>query len=38
MDQQSFMEKYVTAGTTAVSNLLLHHYHEIGMTTAEFMV
>ncbi len=38
MDQQSFMEKYVTAGTTAVSNLLLHHYHEIGMTTAELMV
>lgn len=34
----SFLEKYVKAGHTSISNLLLHHYHEIGMTTAELMV
>ncbi|WP_295728135.1 DnaD domain-containing protein [uncultured Limosilactobacillus sp.] len=38
MDSQSFMEQYVTAGSTVISNLLLHHYHEIGMSTAELMV
>ncbi|WP_251546372.1 DnaD domain-containing protein [Limosilactobacillus caecicola] len=38
MAKDSFMDKYVQAGSTVVSNLLLHHYHEIGMSTAELMV
>lgn len=38
MDPQPFMEQYVAAGNTVISNLLLHHYHEIGMSTAELMV
>ena len=33
-----FIEKYVNAGSTSISNLLLHHYHKIGMSTAELMV
>lgn len=38
MAKQSFMEQYVNAGSTNLSNLLLHHYHQIGMSTAELMV
>lgn len=30
--------KYLAAGETSVSNLLLHHYHALGMNTAELMV
>lgn len=35
---QSFIEKYVDAGNTVINNLLLHHYHQIGMSTAELLV
>ena len=38
MDNQNFMKRYLQAGMTTVSNLLLHHYHEIGMTTSELLV
>lgn len=38
MARKSFIERYFQTGTTAISNLLLHHYHEIGMTTSELMV
>lgn len=33
-----FLHRYLKAGTTSISNLLLHHYHEIGMTTGQLMV
>lgn len=33
-----FIEKYVNAGSTSISNILLHHYHQIGMSTSELMV
>lgn len=29
---------YLEAGETVVSNLLLHHYHDLGMTTGELVV
>lgn len=32
------LSKYLAAGETTVSNLLLHHYHELGMSTGELMV
>lgn len=35
---QSFIEKYVSAGGTTINNLLLHHYHQIGMSTSELLV
>ena len=35
---ESFMKEYLKAGTTSFSNLLLHHYHEIGMSTSELLV
>lgn len=35
---EQFMKDYLEAGTVSVSNLLLHHYHEIGMTTSELLV
>lgn len=38
MENQSFMKRYLQAGVTSVSNLLLHHYHEIGMSTSELLV
>lgn len=38
MTRESFMESYFNAGVTSINNLLLHHYHEIGMTTSELLV
>lgn len=38
MARKPFIEKYFQAGSTSINNLLLHHYHEIGMTTAELLV
>ena len=35
---EAFIHRYLKAGTTSISNLLLHHYHEIGMTTSQLMV
>ncbi|WP_276860211.1 DnaD domain-containing protein [Limosilactobacillus ingluviei] len=32
------LSKYLQAGQTTVSNLLLHHYHDLGMSTSELMV
>lgn len=30
--------RYLQAGQTSVSNLLLHHYHDLGMSTGQLMV
>lgn len=34
----SAMLRYLQAGQTSVSNLLLHHYHDLGMSTGQLMV
>lgn len=38
MSANNVLQSFLTAGETPVSNLLLHHYHEINMTTGELMV
>ncbi|WP_283583832.1 DnaD domain-containing protein [Limosilactobacillus difficilis] len=38
MGEDDFINQYITAGETNVSNLLLHHYHEFGMTTAQLVI
>ncbi len=38
MAKNQFLVTLLEAGTTSVSNLLLHHYHDIDMTTGELMV
>lgn len=30
--------RYLKAGETSISNVLLHHYHELGMSTAQLVV
>ncbi|WP_252902562.1 DnaD domain-containing protein [Paucilactobacillus hokkaidonensis] len=36
--EASFMNRFVGAGQTVINNLILHHYRQIGMTTAQLMV
>ena len=38
MAKQDFLFSYLQAGETSISNLLLHHYREIGMTSGELLV
>ncbi|MES1080661.1 DnaD domain protein [Limosilactobacillus fermentum] len=38
MAENQFLMTMLEAGSTNVSNLLLHHYHDIDMTTGELMV
>lgn len=38
MDEADLLVKMMDEGTTTISNLLLHHYHDIGMSTSELMV
>ncbi|WP_367341598.1 DnaD domain-containing protein [Limosilactobacillus sp.] len=38
MAEEDFINRYIQAGETNVSNLLLHHYHEFGMTTAQLVI
>ncbi|WP_283575863.1 DnaD domain-containing protein [Limosilactobacillus pulli] len=38
MVAQDFLFSYLQAGETSISNLLLHHYREIGMTSGELLV
>lgn len=38
MSEADLFVKMMQEGTTTISNLLLHHYHEIGMSTSELMV
>lgn len=38
MSEEDFISRYIKAGETNVSNLLLHHYHEFGMTTAQLVI
>jgi len=36
MPDASLLQHYLQAGETNISNLLLHHYKELGMTTSQF--
>ncbi len=38
MHDMDFLESFVKAGETSISNLLLHHYHEYGLTTGQLVV
>lgn len=38
MAESNVLQAFLAAGETPVSNLLLHHYHDIHMTTGELMV
>lgn len=38
MSTNNPVANYLGAGETVVSNLLLHHYHDLGMTTGELVV
>lgn len=38
MAEEDFLNRYIQDGETNVSNLLLHHYHEFGMTTAQLVI
>lgn len=38
MQKDSFIQAFINDGNTVISNLLLHHYHDIGMSTSELMV
>ncbi len=35
---ENILSKYLVLGQTTISNVLLHHYHDLGMSTGEFMV
>lgn len=37
-NEASFINYYVNAGHTVINNLILHHYRQLGMTTAQLMV
>lgn len=38
MTDASLLQHYLQAGETSISNLLLHHYKELGMTTSQFVL
>lgn len=38
MPYASLLQHYLQAGETNISNLLLHHYKELGMTTSQFVL
>ena len=38
MPNASLLQHYLQAGETNISNLLLHHYKELGMTTSQFVL
>ena len=38
MSETDLFVKMMASGVTTISNLLLHHYHDIGMSTSELMV
>ena len=38
MPDSSLLQHYLQAGETNISNLLLHHYKELGMTTSQFVL
>ena len=38
MPDPSLLQHYLQAGETNISNLLLHHYKELGMTTSQFVL
>lgn len=38
MTEANSLVQYLKAGETSISNILLHHYHELGMSTAQLVV
>ncbi|MBB1079173.1 DnaD domain protein [Limosilactobacillus sp. STM2_1] len=38
MADAEILQHYLQAGETTISNLLLHHYKELGMTTSQFVL
>lgn len=38
MTEDNPLVTYLNAGETSISNILLHHYHDLGMTTAQLVV
>jgi DNA replication protein len=38
MADTQVLQRYLQAGETNISNLLLHHYKELGMTTSQFVL
>ena len=38
MTETNSLVRYLKAGETSISNILLHHYHELGMSTAQLVV
>ncbi|WP_125981587.1 DnaD domain-containing protein [Loigolactobacillus iwatensis] len=38
MAEANFMHQFINAGETAISNLLLAHFHELGLTNDEFLL
>lgn len=38
MTDANLLQHYLQAGETNISNLLLHHYKELGMTTSQFVL
>lgn len=38
MTENNPLVQYLNAGETTISNILLHHYHELGMSTAQLVV
>lgn len=37
-DETALLQNYIQAGETNVSNLLLHHYKEVGLTTSQLVL
>ncbi|MCI1975517.1 MAG: DnaD domain protein [Limosilactobacillus sp.] len=37
-ENDSSLVQYLNAGETSISNILLHHYHDLGMSTAQLVV
>jgi hypothetical protein len=35
---ENILQRYLAAGETLISNLLLHHYKELGLTTSQLVL
>ncbi|MGM9906725.1 DnaD domain protein [Limosilactobacillus sp.] len=38
MTEENALQRYIRAGQTTISNLLVHHYKQIGLTTAQLVL
>lgn len=38
MTEETPLQRYIRAGQTTISNLLVHHYKQIGLTTAQLVL